>query len=113
MVASNMGRPEKVSRKEWMRRAMSMLQDNLALQKYGKSATEALVEIHKIACSQHDKLRLLIMPGVKDSLDKIANLAGPFAVKVPEVEFKKEDPNAALSGGEAVHSNGVVGKEGK
>ena len=93
MVASNMGRPEKVSRKEWMRRAMSMLQDNLALQKYGKSATEALVEIHKIACSQHDKLRLLIMPGVKDSIEKIANLAGPFAVKVPEVEFKKEDPN--------------------
>lgn len=88
------GLTSKASKAVWKERAEQMLADNLMLQKYGKKATEDLMMIHKIVVEQHEKMRMLLMPGVKDALMKVAVIAGPYCIQVPDIKVGLKKPDA-------------------
>jgi hypothetical protein len=101
---------EKVSRREWQQRAKQMVVDNMQLQDYGKQATIALEQIHKIAAEIHESLRLLIMPKTKTALEDIMNIAGPYCIDVGEVEVKRKDGQICSSNQNLSPENGDSSK---
>lgn len=105
----------KVSGHEWQRRAHTLLGENVALQGYGKKATEDLMAIHKIAVMNHQIAQLFLDPKMAEAWEKVANIAGPYALDVPDIQVKagKNATTLIVEDANNLKAPAVLGPDGK